>query len=187
MAKEDYKRTLKRCGKETIIHEYCKIAHPEVVEVGHHCKLDDFVFLNGGEGIKIGNYTHIASFSSIFGGGSFECGEYVGVSQRVGMITGTNEYRMRMHMTAAAPPEEQGYYHSKLIIEDDVIIFNDVSLLAPKGKSLIIGEGAVIGANSFVNKDVEPWSIMAGTPAVKIGVRPPLLDWIQKNKQERKK
>ena len=28
-----------------------------------------------------------------------------------------------------------------------------------------IGDGAVIGANSFVNKDVEPYSIVFGTPA----------------------
>jgi len=186
MGNQDLKRSLKKCGKETMIYDFCKIAKPEVVEVGDFCKLDDFVFINGGEGIKIGNYTHIASFSSIFGGGSFECGEYVGVSQRVGLITGTNDYKLGMHMTAAAPPDEQGYYHSHIKIEDDVIIFNDCSLLAPEGKPLIIGEGAVIGANSFINKDIEPWSIVAGTPAVKIGTRPPLLEWIQRNKEMRK-
>ena len=28
-----------------------------------------------------------------------------------------------------------------------------------------IGDGAVVGANSFVNKDVEPFSIVVGSPA----------------------
>jgi len=181
------KYRLKKLGKDTIIYEYAKIARPEVVEIGDHCKIDDFTFIYGGEGVKIGSYTHIASFSSIFGGGSIEMGEYVGISQRVGLITGTNDYKLRMHMTAAAPPDEQGYYHSHIIIEDEVIIFNDCSILAPEGKPLIIGEGAVIGANSFVKEDVEPWSIVAGTPARKIGMRPKLLDWIQKNKEERRK
>ena len=34
-----------------------------------------------------------------------------------------------------------------------------------------IGEGAVIGANSFVNKDLDPWGIYVGSPAKKIGER----------------
>ena len=36
------------------------------------------------------------------------------------------------------------------------------------------GEGAVIGAGSFVNKDCEPWGIYVGSPARKIGERPRL-------------
>lgn len=37
---------------------------------------------------------------------------------------------------------------------------------------ITIGEGAVVGAGSVVTKDVEPFAIMAGNPAKKIGVRP---------------
>ena len=36
---------------------------------------------------------------------------------------------------------------------------------------ITIGEGAVIGSNAFVNKDVEPWRIYVGSPAKKIGER----------------
>ena len=32
-----------------------------------------------------------------------------------------------------------------------------------------VGEGAIIGAGSFVNKDLDPWGIYAGSPAKKIG------------------
>lgn len=35
-----------------------------------------------------------------------------------------------------------------------------------------IGEGAVIGAGSVVTKDVEPFAIVAGNPARKVGDRP---------------
>lgn len=35
-----------------------------------------------------------------------------------------------------------------------------------------IGEGCVIGAGSFVNKDCEPWGIYVGSPAKKIATRP---------------
>jgi len=36
-------------------------------------------------------------------------------------------------------------------------------------KGVTVGEGAVVGANSVVREDVEPWSIVIGNPAIKIG------------------
>ena len=40
-----------------------------------------------------------------------------------------------------------------------------------------IGEGAVVGARAVVTKDVEPFTIVAGNPARKIGVRNPDLTY----------
>jgi galactoside O-acetyltransferase len=37
--------------------------------------------------------------------------------------------------------------------------------------NITVGKGSVIGAASFVNKNVEPWGIYVGSPARKIGVR----------------
>lgn len=36
---------------------------------------------------------------------------------------------------------------------------------------VIIGKGAVVGAGSVVTKDVAPWTVVAGNPAVEIGRR----------------
>lgn len=52
-------------------------------------------------------------------------------------------------------------------IEDRVWIGPRVTILP----SVKIGEGAVIGAGAVVTKDVEPFSIMVGIPAHKIGER----------------
>jgi putative colanic acid biosynthesis acetyltransferase WcaF len=40
------------------------------------------------------------------------------------------------------------------------------------GPGIIIGEGAIVGARSSVTKNVEPWTVVAGNPARKIGYRP---------------
>jgi acetyltransferase-like isoleucine patch superfamily enzyme len=52
-------------------------------------------------------------------------------------------------------------------IEDDVWIGVD-SIIR---RGVKIGIGAVVGANSFVNKDVPPFAIVAGNPARIIGSR----------------
>ena len=39
------------------------------------------------------------------------------------------------------------------------------------GMGLTVGEGAVVGAKSVVTKDVAEWTIVAGSPAKKIGDR----------------
>jgi len=53
------------------------------------------------------------------------------------------------------------------------IIGNDVWIGAQAiiKEGVKIGNGAVIGANSFVNKDVEPFSIVVGSPAKHIKYR----------------
>ena len=58
-----------------------------------------------------------------------------------------------------------------LPIKGDTIIGNDVwigqnSVILP---GVCIGDGAIIGANSVVGSNVEPYTIVAGNPAVVIG------------------
>lgn len=52
----------------------------------------------------------------------------------------------------------------EIIIEDKVWIGFDVVIL----KGVRIGEGAIVGARSVVRRDVAPWTVVAGNPAVEI-------------------
>lgn len=180
MGQDDIKRTLARCGKETIIHPWAKIAKPEVVSIGDWCKIDDFVFIFGGEGVTIGDHTHIASQAVIGGGGKIQIGNYVGISWGVKMATGSNHYKYQKHMTAGAPLEEQGFYHGEIIIEDDVFIGMNCTIVAKEFEPLIIGEGSVIGSLSLVKEDVRPWTIVAGIPVKEMKERPKLLEELRK-------
>lgn len=49
-----------------------------------------------------------------------------------------------------------------VLIESKAWIGFDVTIL----KGVTIGEGAVVGAKSVVTKSVEPWTVVAGNPAV---------------------
>ena len=54
-----------------------------------------------------------------------------------------------------------------ITIQDDAYIGAN-SVIMP---GVTIGEGALVGSNSFVNKDLEPWGIYVGSPCRKIGER----------------
>jgi len=49
-----------------------------------------------------------------------------------------------------------------IVIEDNVWIGFDSVILA----GVTVGEGAIIGARSVVRKDVEPWTVVVGNPAI---------------------
>ena len=78
-------------------------------------------------------------------------------------------------MCDGVPKDHVDTLFGKLIIENDVYIGANCTLMP----NITIGEGAIIGAGSFVNKDCEPWGIYVGSPAQKISERPRLLERIQ--------
>jgi acetyltransferase-like isoleucine patch superfamily enzyme len=58
-------------------------------------------------------------------------------------------------------PTKLGYKISGIKLEDNCQIGMGTVIMP----GVTIGEGAVVGANSLVTKDVEPWTIVAGQPA----------------------
>jgi len=158
----------KKLGNNVKIFETTKIIRPEVIEIGDHTQIDDFTLINGGKGIKIGRYSHIASFVSIIGGGEFYMGDYCGIAAGSRIITGTNTYKKRLHISATLPKEMQDLEISFVKMEKDTFIGTNV-VVHP---GVTIGEGAIIGSQSLVLKDIKPWTINVGSPTRVIGRRP---------------
>lgn len=165
---EKVKTRLKRCGKSVKIYPLAKIVKPEVIEIGDHSMIDDFTFIYGGKGIKIGRYVHIASFVSIIGGGELILGNYAVLANGSRILTGTDTYYGGKRMSTALPLEQRNVVRGKIVIEKDAFIGTN-AIVHPNVK---VGEGAVIGSNSLVLKDAEPWSINVGSPCKKVGERP---------------
>lgn len=96
-----------------------------------------------------------------------QIGRYTSIADNV--LVGPGEHRLDRISTHSlfydAPYEI--LTEAPCVIQDDVWI--GAACIIRRG--VTIGTGAVIGANSFVNKDVPPFAIMAGSPARCIGVR----------------
>ena len=156
-----------KCGGDVEIYPLAKIVKPDVVEIGEHSKVDDFTFIYGGSGIKIGRYVHIASFVSIIGGGELDIGDYVSIACGARILTGTDSYYGGKRMTTVLPEEQRNVIRGRVVIEKDAFIGTN-AVVHP---NVTIGEGAIIGSNSLVLKDVEPWSINVGSPCKKVDER----------------
>lgn len=163
---ENVKSKLKSCGEGVKIYPMAKIAFPGVVELGNHSKVRDFAFIFAGEGLIVGEYTDIQPHTVIWGGGLTIIGDRVSTGPGTVFLSATYSHAPGLRMVDGLPPGAAIAIGGKLVIGNDVYI-GARSVIMP----VTIGEGAVIGAGSFVNKDCEPYGIYVGSPAKKIGVR----------------
>lgn len=158
----------KKIGKNVKIFELAKIIKPEVIEIGDNSEIDDFSFIYGGKGIKIGRYVHISRFVSIIGGGELFLGDYTVLADGARILTGTDSYQGGKRMSTCLPLEQRNLKVSFVRIEKDAFVGTN-AIIHP---GVTVGEGAIIGSNSLVLRDVEPWSINIGSPCKFLKKRP---------------
>jgi acetyltransferase-like isoleucine patch superfamily enzyme len=94
-------------------------------------------------------------------------GRYVSIAD--GVLIGMGEHFVNQVSTSSL-------FYTKpyaMLTRNDCVIHDDVWVGAACiiRRGVTIGAGAVIGANSFVNCDVDPFAIMVGSPARCIGYR----------------
>lgn len=95
-------------------------------------------------------------------GGRIVIGQYVAIGPNV-VIRAANHRFDRLDI----PIMDQGHETGEVIIDDDVWIAANCCITP----GVHIGKGAIVGAGAVVTKDVEPYSIVGGVPAKKIGSR----------------
>jgi len=126
----------KDMGKSVSIFSSCKIASPS--------------------GVTLGNYVTVGSNTVLSGAGGLSIGNYVMIGTNCNILTSQHKFN-----DTKLPMMMQGVVLGKIVIEDDVWIGANVVVLP----DVTIGSGAVVGANSVVNKNVEPRTVVAGVPA----------------------
>ncbi len=165
---ENVKDLLRSCGEGVKIFPMAKIVKPHVVDLGAHCRIGDFVFMFAGEGVKIGEHTDVQPHTIFWGGGLTILGDRVSTGPGTVFLSATySHHTPGLKMVDGLGEGSTKTLGGKLIVGNDVYI-GAKSTIMPVN----IGDGAVIGAGSFVNKDVDPWGIYVGSPAKKIGERP---------------
>lgn len=137
-------------GNDTKIWHYSHVCKDAII--GNNCNIGQNVFIAGGA--KIGNNCKIQNNVSIYAGVEAEDYVFFGPSCVL-----TNDKNPRgMH-------SKNGSYY-KTYLETGVTLGANCTIVC----GTRIGKHALIGAGAVVTKDVEPYSIMVGNPAKKIGM-----------------
>lgn len=170
MMGENVKDKLKKAGERIRLMPLAKIANPGVVELDDDCRVRDFVFIWGGKGVKIGKFCDIQPHVVVWGGGTLEIGDRVSVGPGCVLLTAVYSHAEGLRMVDGLGEGTTKALYGKLTIKSDVYIGANCTIMP----NITVGEGAVVGAGSFVNKDCEPLGIYVGSPAKKVAERPKL-------------
>jgi len=168
MRNQAYEIPLRKVGQDVFIWGKAQILAPEKISIGDSVIIDDFVFLMGGEETVIGSFIHIAAFCSLVGGGRLILEDFSGISGGSRVYTGNEDYSGGCLTNPAVPFPYRVPIRSFVHVKKHAIVGAN-SVILP---GVTIGEGAVVGANSLVTKDCDPWTMYVGSPAKPLKERP---------------
>lgn len=160
------KDRLKYCGEDVRLYQLAKIECPEMIEIDDHVMIFDFAFLNGRKSLKIGKYSCVTWHCVIEGGANIKIGDRCFLGPGAKLLSSTYDFH-GLYTSQFLPAGTYNIRYGDILLEDDVYIGAGTVVMP----GVTIGEGALVGANAFVNKDLEPWGIYVGSPARKIGDR----------------
>lgn len=138
-----YKGLGVKMGKNVVIHFRTEIRCPERLLLGDGTIIGDNAILDARRGLTMGRNVNLSSNVSIY--------------------TLQHDHR---NPNFDCPPEDSVKFSVE--IDDRAWLGSNVIVLP----GVHIGEGAVCCAGCVVTKDVEPYSVVAGIPARKVGERP---------------
>lgn len=163
---ENIRKKLKFCGDGVRLYPLSKMIRAENAELDNNCQIFDHVFIDAGKRLRIGKYSTLTWQVIIEGGAETYLGDRVFLGPGTKLLTST--YKLNGFYTVEHLPEGcQETEYGNITLKDDAYIGANCIIMP----GVTIGEGAVVGANSLVTKDLEPWGIYVGTPCKKIGER----------------
>lgn len=172
-------------GERTILLPECKFRFDtneniNKIIIGEDCMINCHFIFESNEGeITIGNKVFINGGTKLISRSKITIGNYVTIAWGC-LIYDHNshsiDYRERQNDIDTQLDDYKKYGNfiksknwntvksKEIIIKDNVWIGFDCVIL----NGVTIGEGAIIGARSVIREDVQPWTIVAGNPAVVI-------------------
>jgi len=140
------------------IYEGARIIGRENIRFGDPVLIDDFVLVVARETITLGNYVHLACFSSITGGQEVTLGDFVALSQGARILTGTDDFTGWGFGNSTLDEAYRNTTRAPVSIGRFCVIGANAVVLP----GVTIGEGATVGANTVVTRDLEPWGVYLG-------------------------
>jgi acetyltransferase-like isoleucine patch superfamily enzyme len=163
------KSSFKAFGENSLLGLHSTIIKPQYISIGSNSSICNGVELSCsvvpdaigtapdmviGDNVSIGEYSHITCANKLVIGNGVLTGKRILITDNAHGVSDRKSLGM---LPMTRPVVSNG----PVIIEDNVWI-GEMACVMPNVR---IGEGAIVGANSVVTKDVPPFSIVAGVPA----------------------
>jgi maltose O-acetyltransferase len=129
---------------------------------GERIKIESHVFVADGRFLHIGSDSGLGTGSRVYGA---IIGDGVMVAPNVLLLKENHRYD-----NTDGPIDGQGYTAIALPVIEDWAWIGERAIILPGRR---VGRGAIVGAGAVVTRDVEPFSIVGGNPAQRIGSREP--------------
>lgn len=148
----------KSFGKNVKLSRKASIYSPDKITIGDNVRIDDFCILSGN--ITIGSNIHISAYVALYGAMGIEIGDYSGISPKSVIYSAMDDFSGNF-LVGPIHSEEATNVTGGIVRLSKFVQIGSNSIVFP---NLTIGEGAVIGACSLVNKDIDEWSVNIGVP-----------------------
>lgn len=134
------------------------------IRIGDNCRIDRGVRIlsTNNAQISLGSGTRVGLYTVFNGGDSISIGSKCLISGFVYLQTSMHGFAEK-----ARSVQDQGYQHAPIVLEDDCWLATHVVIMP----GITLKQGAVVGSNAVVNKDVAAFQVVAGIPAKPIKER----------------
>lgn len=163
---ENVKDKLKYCGENVRIYNLAKIINPQFAEIDDNTSISDFVFIDAKKSFKIGKHSCITWHCLIEGEAHVEIGDRCFLGPGTKILSSTYEFQ-GYYTSQHLPGDAKSIRYGDIKICDDAYLGANCVVMP----GVTIGEGALVGANSLVNRNLKPWGIYFGNPVKLIGTR----------------
>ena len=156
----------KKQGIDLYVDKTSRINHPLDIEIGNHVAIDIGVYIS--TSASIGDYVHIAPYTCIIGGKDSKLimYDFSGISAGSKILCGSDDFTQGL-MNPQVPVK----YRSPKITTVTFERFSCVGVNSIVMPGVTLKEGSVVGSNSVLTKDTEPWTIYVGSPAKAVKIR----------------
>ena len=161
-----YLMGFKKIGFDVRIDDLARITRPELIEIGNHVSIDMCTYIS--VPAIIGDYIHIAPQVSIIGGATSQLvmENFSAIATGCRIVCASDNFNEGF-CCPFIPMKYRKVINKPITLEKFAIV--GVNSVVLPGVNLAIG--SVLGANSLLIKDTEPWTIYAGSPAIPIKKR----------------
>jgi len=155
-------------GQDVNLHKSVEIVRAELCKIGSHVAIDYGFYCT--TKLEIGDYVHISPHVAVIGGR--KTGLYIEdfcfISTGAKMICGSETFAGNGLIGPVIPDE---FKEDQILLPITLKRFSGVCANSTVMPGVVLAEGSVLGANSFLKCNTEPWTIYAGSPAKPIKQR----------------